>query len=311
VENAVKSAVFNGAVKFDEQGLQAASGEARYEPMKGTLQLKGSENGVAPRVADDKVTIDATTIDVGLEGRIMKASGGVKTLLRASKTKLPGLLKQDQPANVNADALDYQGSAGQAIYTGNATMWQGETAVRADTVTIDQTKGDFVASGNARSTIVLDTGISVARAFEIRYADMMHTIQYVSMKNATGSTVAPAQLSGPQGDLRADRIDVILAEKGGHVDRLQAYTGVTMKLDTRMATGERLTYFSEDERYLMSGAGTKSVKVVEACRETIGRTLTFFKSTDRIIVDGNEEVRTQTRNGASPACAAQAPSRSR
>ena len=54
----------------------------------------------------------------------------------------------------------------------------------------------------------------------------------------------------------------------------------------------------------MSGAGTKSVKVTESCRETTGRTLTFFKSTDRIIVDGNEEIRTQTRNGAGPACTA-------
>jgi hypothetical protein len=32
--------------------------------------------------------------------------------------------------------------------------------------------------------------------------------------------------------------------------------------------------------------------------------LTFFKSTDRIIVDGNEEIRTQTRNGVSPGCTA-------
>jgi hypothetical protein len=54
----------------------------------------------------------------------------------------------------------------------------------------------------------------------------------------------------------------------------------------------------------MSGAGTKSVKAIESCAETTGRTLTFFKSTDRIIVDGNEEIRTQTRNGASPACIA-------
>ena len=75
---------------------------------------------------------------------------------------------------------------------------------------------------------------------------------------------------------------------------------MNLKLDTRLARGARLTYFADDERYLMSGAGTKSVKVVEACRETTGRTLTFFKSTDRIIVDGNEEIRTQTRNGVQP-----------
>jgi LPS export ABC transporter protein LptC len=303
-DDAINSAVFTGTVKFEELGLQAAAGEARYDPTKGSLGLTGIEGGVVPRVSDDQVTIDANVIDVALQGRLMKASGGVKTTLRASKSKLPGLLKQDQPANVNANALDYQGASGQAIYTGTATMWQGETAVRADSIAIDQSKGDFVALGNAGSTIVLDTGVSIAHAAEIRYADTAHTIAYASMKNALGVVTAQAQVSGPQGDLRADRIDVMLAEKGGHIDRLEAYTNVNMKLTTRTAVGERLTYFSEDERYLMSGAGTKSVKVIEACRETTGRTLTFFKSTDRIIVDGNDETRTQTRNGVSPACTA-------
>ena len=312
-DDAINSALFTGAVRFEEQGLQAAAGEARYDPTKGSLGLTGTEGGVVPRVSDDQVTIDANVIDVALQGRLMKAAGGVKTTLRAlgpkgsapqETTRLPGLLKQDQPANVNANALDYQGASGQAIYTGTATMWQGETAVRADSIAIDQSKGDFVALGNAGSTIVLDTGVSIAHAAGIRYADAAHTIAYASMKNALGAVTAQAQVSGPQGDLRADRIEVILAEKGGHIDRLEAYTNVSLKLTTRTAAGERLTYFSEDERYLMSGAGTKPVKVIEACRETTGRTLTFFKSTDRIIVDGNDETRTQTRNGASPACTA-------
>jgi LPS export ABC transporter protein LptC len=307
--DAINSAVFSGAVKFEEQGLQASAGEARYDPAAGSLRLSGVEGGVLPRVADDQVTIDASNIDVALQGRLMKAVGGVKTLLRASKSKLPGLLKQDQPANVNADALDYQGAAGQAIYTGNATMWQGETAVRAEKVAIDQSKGDLLGSGNARSTIVLDSGVSVAHAADIRYEDAAHTITYSSAPNAAGVITAQAQLSGPQGDLRADRIQVILAPEGGHITRLEAYTNVSLKLDTRSAVGERLTYFADEERYLMSGAGTKAVKVVESCRETTGRTLTFFKSTDRIIVDGNEEIRTQTRNGVSPGCATPPPAR--
>jgi len=307
--DAISSAVFTGAVKFEEQGLQAAAGEGRYDPAAGSLRLSGVEGGALPRVADDQVTIDATTIDVALQGRLMKAAGGVKTMLRASKSKLPGLLKQDQPANVNADALDYQGAAGQAIYTGNATMWQGETAIRAEKIVIDQSKGDLLGSGNARSSIVLDTGVSVAHAADIRYDDAAHTITYSSMPNAAGTVTAQSQLSGPQGDLRGDRIEVILAPEGGRIVRLEAYTNVGLKLDTRSAVGERLTYFADEERYLMSGAGTKSVKVVESCRETTGRTLTFFKSTDRIIVDGNEEIRTQSKTGASPGCAPPPPAR--
>ncbi len=315
-DDAVSSAVFTGAVKFEEQGLQAAAGEARYDPMKGSLRLTGIEAGAVPRVTDDQVTIDGNAIDVGLQGRVMKGSGGVKTTLRArtatgrggtggaDATKLPSLFKQDQPANVNADALDYQGASGKAIYTGGATLWQGETTMRADLISIDQTTGDLIASGNARSSIALDTGVSIARAAEIRYADVARTISYGSVENALGVVAVQAQLGGPQGDLRADRIDVLLAEQGGHVDRLEAYTNVSLKLDARTATGDRLTYFAEDERYLMSGAGAKPVKVIEMCKETTGKTLTFFKSTDRIIVDGNEEIRTQTKNGVSPACTA-------
>jgi hypothetical protein len=38
------------------------------------------------------------------------------------------------------------------------------------------------------------------------------------------------------------------------------------------------------------------VNVVEACRATTGKTLIFYRSTDRILVDGNEEIRTQTKS---------------
>jgi LPS export ABC transporter protein LptC/lipopolysaccharide transport protein LptA len=313
VNDALTSAVFTGGVTFDEQPLHAVAGRANYDPAKNALVLSGIENGNLPYVNDDHVRVDANTIDVALQGRLMKAAGNVRTTLRArtargpgqqETTKLPSLLKQDQPANVNADALDYHGASGNAIYTGNATLWQGETAVRADLITIDQSKGDLVATGNARSTIALDTGASVAQGAEIRYADVTNTLTLVAGKNAAGLVLAQAHLSGQQGDLRADRIEVFLAEKGGHIDRLEAYTSVSLKVDTRTATSERLTYFSEDERYLMSGASTRAVKVVEACRETIGKTLTFFKSTDRIIVDGKDEIRTQTKSGVSPACGA-------
>jgi len=146
----------------------------------------------------------------------------------------------------------------------------------------------------------------VGTAARIRYDDARRTIAYETPA-AAGGAAAPAQahLSGAQGDIRADRIEVQLGSDKSGAKRLEAYTDVTVRVDTRVATGARLTYFSEDERYLLSGAPSVGVKVVEDCRETTGKTLTFFKSTDRIIVDGNEELRTQTkRGGPCPAPAA-------
>ena len=93
------------------------------------------------------------------------------------------------------------------------------------------------------------------------------------------------------------RIEVLLAKGESKVERLEAYTGVNVRLDTRIATGDRLTFHAADQRYVMTGLPTIPVKVVEECRETLGRTVTFFKAADRIIVDGNEEVRTRSSRG--------------
>jgi hypothetical protein len=116
--------------------------------------------------------------------------------------------------------------------------------------------------------------------------------------------VRDAQLTGPQGDLRAERIEIALAKEGNTVERLEGYTRVTLKLDKRTAVGARLTYYASDERYEMSATGTTRVTITDvltassgavSCRETTGRTLIFYKSTDRIVVDGNEQNRIETQ----------------
>jgi LPS export ABC transporter protein LptC len=310
-DDAVTSAQFTGAVKFQERGgLTASAAAAKYDPSRGTLQLSGADAGGAPRVANNEIVIDAGAIDVTLQGGVMLAKGNVKTTLQPRKdSKLPGLLKEGQGANVNAETLEYHGAGGNAVYTGMAALWQGETAIRGDVITLDQDKGDLVARGSARSTLMLDTGASIGTAAEIRYEDAKRLISYIAPAPiAPAVTVAPtlqARLIGAQGDLRADRIEVVLGRANGSADRLEAYRNVNVRIDMRVATGDRLTYFSEDERYLLAGAPNVGVSVVEGCRETTGKTLTFFKSTDRIIVDGNEELRTQTKRGgpcpASPA----------
>jgi hypothetical protein len=92
------------------------------------------------------------------------------------------------------------------------------------------------------------------------------------------------------------------------VERLEAYPPASSPApaavsittpDGRRATGDRLKYLSDGERYEMIGA---PVRIVEECRETTGKTLTFFRSADRIVVDGNEQTRTEVRGsgGCSP-----------
>jgi hypothetical protein len=124
-----------------------------------------------------------------------------------------------------------------------------------------------------------------------------------------GAPVPPlreAQVKGPQGDLRAERIEIVLAKPDNRMDRLEAYTRVTLQMDKRTAAGDRVTYHAADERYVMTGLPSAPATIIsttaatptspQSCRQTNGRTLTFSKSTDTITVDGNAERRTETRN---------------
>jgi hypothetical protein len=182
-------------------------------------------------------------------------------------------------------------------------------------MSLDQRQAGLVAIGNARSNLPLESGVSIGRASEIRYEDATRRIVFgrppqaqpavAGAAAAAARRAALAQLSGPQGDLRADRIEVILASAASRIDRLEAFTDVNVRLDTRVATGNRLTYFDQDGRYVITGIPAMPVTIVEECRETTGRTVTFFRSSERIIVDGNEEIRTQSRRGGS--CLSSAP----
>jgi LPS export ABC transporter protein LptC len=332
--DAVSGALFTGRAQFEERGLKASAAEARYQPTAGVLRLTGADEGGGPRVADEQISIEADAIDVTLEGRKMTAAGNVKTLLQGQSTT-PGLLAEGQPTNVSAATLRYEGDPGRALYTGGAQLWQGDTAIRGDTITIDRENGNLSAAGNARSTLVFGEDTSIGRGEEIRYEDAARQITYVGarpppdtvapkgkgkvapaseaaaapageVKGAPAGEVEvaplyrPAQLSGPQGDLTAYRIVVQLGKSERTMERLEAFDDITLRLDTRVATGSRLTYFTADERYVLSGTAAIPVKVVEACRDTSGQTLTFFKTADRIIVDGNEERRTQTKTGGGP-----------
>jgi lipopolysaccharide transport protein LptA len=207
--------------------------------------------------------------------------------------KTPGMLKDDQPAYVTANALNYDGDADKAIYTGSSRLWQGDTAVSADTITIDEKTGDLFASRNVRSTQVMQQADeqskdpkkvpTIATAEDMHYEDALHRNTYTINAHMIGQT----------GDLRAAKIELYLAEDGGTLERAEAYDQVNLKTDIRTSTGDRLTYFAADDRYFMRG---KPVTVIENCKQSTGKTCTFWRTTDRIIMDGEDRSRTLATN---------------
>lgn len=309
-DGGVDDASFGGGTTFEDGLTKARALEARYLVAKGQLKLSGDVRTQPPTVSDDRITVEATDIDLTFDGPKMVARGNVQSVSQPAKKEaggttqahVPGLLKDDQPANVTAPALDYDGALDKAVYTGGARLWQKDTAISAETITIDEKTGDLLARGQVRSTLPLEqvdskSGekkkiASIASARDLHYDD--------AVRRATYTT--DAHVNGPQGDLRAVKIELYLVLGGGSLDKVEAYDQVSLTADARTAKGQRLTFFASDERYLMTGS---PVSIVEECRETTGKTLTFYRSVDRVLVDGIEERRTQTLDGG--ACGQAAP----
>jgi lipopolysaccharide transport protein LptA len=293
----LQDAHFIGNVDFTESPLHATGSDARYNVPKGTLALSGK--GPEPHIDTDALTIDAVTIEVTLNPRTMVAKGNVRSVLLPAKqgdaaTKRPGLLAEKDPVSIIAESLTYDESARRAEYGGKIVLIQGDTTIRANTMTIDETKGDLTANGRVLTNLVIagkkaEPGVktkpTVARAEAFAYSDQTRTATYTTA----------AQLDGDQGNLSAGKLELQLAKTDNTLEKLDANGTVIAIVDRRTVTGAHLAYSPAEDKYVVVGA---PVRMTDAeCKETSGKTLTFWKASDRVLVDGNNEVRTQTKGG--------------
>jgi LPS export ABC transporter protein LptC len=305
---AMTDARFAGAVRFEEGKTRGASGQARYLVDRGRIELDGVDQttGQSPRVSDDQVAIDAAHIELTTDPRRITAKRDVRSVTMpaakgaaggAGEGRRAGMLEKDQPVYATSAGLDYDSTARVAVYTAEAPaqarLWQGDTTIQADRLTVDDATGNLAGKGRVATALIIEdkdekTGTrerttSIGSADDFLYEDGPRKATY------TGG----AHVSGPQGDLKASRIELFLAAEVNELERVEAYTTVTLNDATRNVAGDRLTYTADEGRYLVVGS---PVKILADCRETTGRTLTFFRSTNNITVEPNDEFRTQVKS---------------
>jgi lipopolysaccharide export system protein LptA len=281
--------------------MTADAAVARYDLAKGLLALSGSEPGaLRPHVVNDRLTVDAARIDVVLAGPDLRAMGDVRSVLRPDTRKsgappaqqrIPSMFRQDAPVNVIAETLVYAAASRQATYAGDAQLWQDETSLKGATIVLNDQTGNLTATGGVTTVTVRDDPSggrvrTIAAAADFAYDESLRRATY------TGK----AHMNSPEGDLTAARIELYFPDAEGatadELERAEAYENVTLRDRNRTATGARLTYTTADQRYVVTGT---PVRVLDECRrETVGRTLTYVRSSETLIVDGSEQIRAQT-----------------
>jgi lipopolysaccharide export system protein LptA len=304
----ISDARFTGNVQFNDGSMLAAAADIRYKVGAGSVDITGKLGNALPHVANDQITVDAGHIEMILEGpKLTATEGPVRTVLKAAKAnagkdaaKMPGLMQQDRDVNGSSDKLVYDGANGSnAEFTGNARLFQGETLVHGQKVTVDGHTGNLRAEGAVKSTVLVNdvdpdtkkpkTTTSTASGGTMQYDDALRRMTYDTT----------AHMVSPQGDITAAKIALTFAKDSQDVQTLEASSAVTLKENGRVTTGDKLLYVAEGDLYTMSG---KLVKMIEAnCRESTGTKLTFDNTADNLRIEGNDDSRTQSSKSA-PGC---------
>jgi lipopolysaccharide transport protein LptA len=311
---APESAIFRGRATITDGQTNAEAGVANYAPEKNLMILETPAGvaGATPRVADEQVTVSAQWIEMTLDPRKLNAKGDVRSILTQSRTqnegprtnagntrRRPAMLNDNDPVNVTAAALQYDAATSKGTYTGGARLWQGETTIQGETLVLDDKAGNLAATAQVRTRMMLqqvndttkkpESVESIGTSDDFLYEDASRRTTY------TGK----AHLTGPQGNLAGKKIELFLNEDGRTLNRAEAYDEVVARLEGgQQAFGARLTYYAADERYVMTGMPVKVLEIVDGgCRETVGASLTFIRSTDTISVVGTEGNRSRTMPG--------------
>ncbi len=290
VSGALSTAHFEGDVRFTESERRGWARQADYADASGLLTMVGE-----PRLVDEAQgsELRAQRIAVGTRTHSVTADEGVRhTITRgAARPGQAAPLGGNQPTVLLCRHFEYDSVSKTGRYQDNAILRAGQDEIRAPLIVIEEpaegqrrlnaTGG--VASklhprpepGQAREPAPVD-----AHSKELLYDEKQNRVVY------TGDVELR------QGDIttRTPEAVALLTPDGAAVDRLLAGTPVEVRQGERRATGERGTYTARDETLVLVG---EKVVLLEGERRIEGRVLTFQSGSDRIRVDGREEVRSE------------------
>ncbi|MFY9792259.1 MAG: LPS export ABC transporter periplasmic protein LptC [Candidatus Sulfotelmatobacter sp.] len=336
-EGGIASIVQQGSVVYTdnqpmEKRTQAWAEKALYTPVDQILVLSGK-----PRVADGGMITTANTIRINRVTDDAFADGDVKSTYSDLKEQPNGaLLASSSPIHVTAARMTAHNSPAIALYEGNARLWQDANIIEAPSIQFDRDRRSLVAEGNAAqlvSTVLVqeklgptgdkgmaknqsskpqrkgenktnkksdekldqDSPVTITSA-KLTYADADRQAHY------TGGVTA----KGTGFEATADEMDVYLLPRSqastnqslsapGRLDRMIATGHVVIQQPGRRAEGQTLVYTASDDKFVLTG-GPPSIFDAERGKIT-GVSLTFFRTDDRVLVEGKPStpVVTQTR----------------
>jgi lipopolysaccharide export system protein LptA len=316
----------SGNVHFQQTDRQATAAHARIDRAADQVALSGS-----PVLSDAMSRTTARTVTIGQKSGLIDAEGGVvSTYMPSGQGESVNL--GSGPAHITADALSGSTSSGHVVYSGHARLWQGESVLEADQITVWRDEKKMQATGNVVAVFPQTAGPTL-RPVSQSTVNMASNMPGKGSGGASGPTLwqvrAPsltywndqnkARLEGgvlatsQQGSLESPTLDVFLgppasnpasgqrpSERVGtttgtrQLSRILAQGGAVVRQGDRRGMADQAEYTSSDQKFVLSGG--KPTLTDGSGNTTAGRSLTFFVASDTILIDSQAGSRTLTRH---------------
>jgi lipopolysaccharide export system protein LptA len=223
------------------------------------------------------------------------ARGDVKTTYNDLKPQPGGaMLASGEPVHVTGTTVTASQGGGTARYTA-ARLWQGENIVEAPSLTFDKPHRSLQAQSD-RTGRVTSVFVSPQKNGSSTPVNVVSDrLSYVdSERKAVFS--GNVRLRGEEFTMTADTVQVLLAARdqggnknGNQLDRIVAQGDIVIQQPDRRATGNRLIYTAQEQKFVLTGVPGKKPSIFDAERGQIsGDSLTFFTHDGRVLIGSGE-----------------------
>jgi LPS export ABC transporter protein LptC/lipopolysaccharide transport protein LptA len=275
---------FEGNLVFAQGRQKAVSQKAYYDGNTQGLYLLE-----APELIDEEQGshLSAQAIEIATLSGNLAAKENVRHVVRG-KARRGGMLGGEAPLQLSSRRFDYDAKTATASYHEQALLRSGKDEVRgADIQLQEKDAGRWLRATGGVVALLHPKGEGQgAQPMDARAAEM-------TFEEAEHRAVFRGDVSIKQGEmaLRSPEATLAMDEHGSALESLVAGSPVDVTYGARTASGAKATY--------APGAGTltivgEKVRMKDPEQEVEGRSLTLHMADDRLLIDGQEQVRTQT-----------------
>jgi LPS export ABC transporter protein LptC/lipopolysaccharide transport protein LptA len=279
----ITKVAFEKEVEFQQGGRRATSELASYDA-KGVFNLQAG-----PELVDEEqgMRLKAEAIDVATRSGDLEGRRNVRHVVQGRKQG--GLLGgSGQPVVVTARSFAYRAAEKQARYQ-DALLRSGRSEVRAGDLVLREAEGRqrVEAKGSVVSRLHPDKQAGAAGQ------PVTGSSEEMTYDEARREVVYHGAVTLRQGEvlMRSPHARLALSADAGTVERLEAGEPVEIEQGRRRAQGARGTYAPGDGTLTVEG---DKVVLSDEGQVVRGRKVTFHVGDERVLVDGGEQVRTQT-----------------